>query len=225
MVTLPDTTPRRITRSVHVTNAGIVVFVGLMVVLVGPLRVPRRAGPSARHRRVGSDLAVLRAALLRRRRTGRGAIGGATSTPRSAGSSHLRPRPGAAVRLREHRVPPPAPPRRPHPELQPAALRPGAPRAAGGVQLHAPREPRRPPPQAVGRATPPATSATRPPVDDPWPSSSSTTTACSACSWRRSSPPACCRSRWRRSCRCSWRGATRRPGSSSPARSAGTSVR
>ena len=38
MVALPDTTPRRITRSVHVTNAGIVVFVGLMVVLVGPLR-------------------------------------------------------------------------------------------------------------------------------------------------------------------------------------------
>jgi len=38
MVSLPDTTPRRITRSVYVTNLGIAAFVALMVVLVGPVR-------------------------------------------------------------------------------------------------------------------------------------------------------------------------------------------
>ena len=38
MVALPDTTPRRITRSVYVTNVGIAAFVALMLVLVGPVR-------------------------------------------------------------------------------------------------------------------------------------------------------------------------------------------
>ena len=99
MVALPDTTPRRITRSVYVTNVGIAVFVALMVVLVGPAALPGRAAAHPRDRRLGCDLAVLRAALLR---------GRVLVSPRAmalrrcgdAGQFAPAPRPGVAVRLR-----------------------------------------------------------------------------------------------------------------------------
>jgi omega-6 fatty acid desaturase (delta-12 desaturase) len=38
IVTRPDTTPRRVTRSVHFTNAGILVYVVAMAMLIGPAR-------------------------------------------------------------------------------------------------------------------------------------------------------------------------------------------
>ena len=81
-----------------------------------------RAGADPRDRRLGCNLVVLRAALLR----GRVLVAPQAMALRrcgDAGQFAPAPRPGVAVRLRQHRVPPPPPSGCPDPELQPSPLR------------------------------------------------------------------------------------------------------